>query len=126
MNHPFAELIDLRSGEQRPGFSVYTLTVGPHHLNPHKMVHGAVLFAMADTSMGAALYPSLTDGQICATIELKINYFKGVSEGELRCETEMINRGRTVANLQSRILQGDTLVALANGNYAIISPRPKG
>ena len=124
MDHPFAELIDLKVAEQRAGFSRLALQVGPHHLNPHQVVHGAILYAMADTGMGAALYPTLAPGEICATIEIKINYFKPVREGALRCETELVNRGKAVANLQSRVLQGDTLVAMANGHYAIIKPRP--
>lgn len=124
--HPFADLIALQTVEQGPGRSVMALDVADHHLNPHRVVHGAVLFAMADTGMGAALYPGLAPGQICATIEIKINYFKPVRQGRLRCETELLNRGKTVANLQSRLLLDDVLVALANGNYAIFSPAPAG
>ncbi len=124
MKHPFAELIALASHPQpQPGRSVMTLAVDGDHLNPHHVVHGAVMYARADTGMGAALYPTLAPGEICATIEIKMNYFKAVSAGTLRCETEIMNRGKTVANLQSRILLDDVLVALANGNYAIFTPR---
>lgn len=124
MSHPFAELIDLKVEQRSAGSSLLSLQAGPAHLNPHQVVHGAILYAMADTGMGAALYPTLAPGEICATIEIKINYFKPVREGRLVCETEIVNRGKTVANLQSRVLLGDTLVALANGNYAIFKPRP--
>ena len=102
-----------------------SLVVAPAHLNPHQVVHGAVLYALADTSMGLALYPSLAEGEICATIEIKINYFKPVSAGTLNCITQVVNRGRTVANLDSRIYVGETLVAQANGNYAIFKPRSR-
>ena len=73
--------------------------------------------------MGAALYPTLGDGEICATIEVKINYFRPVMAGTLGCTTEIVNRGRTVANLESRVYSGETLVAQANGNYSIFTPR---
>ena len=53
MQHPFAELIGLRIDEQRAGHSTLSLTVRPEHLNPHGVVHGAVVFALADTGMGA-------------------------------------------------------------------------
>lgn len=62
MNHPFAELIDLRIADERAGFSRLELTVTTDHLNPHRVVHGAVVYAMADTGMGAALYPTLDEG----------------------------------------------------------------
>jgi len=123
MRHPYVEQLGIRFSE-RPadGRSRCTLAVAEAHHNPHGVVHGAVLFAMADTGMGAALYPTLDAGEICATIEVKINYFKPVVAGELACTTELVNRGKTVANLESSIYLGDTLVARANGNYAIFRP----
>jgi acyl-CoA thioesterase len=119
MHHPFAELIGLIVEEQRAGFSKCTLQVAEHHCNPHGVVHGAVIYALADTGMGTALYPTLAEGEICATIEVKINYFKPVASGLITCITEVVNRGRTIANLQSRVFSGETLVAQANGNYSI-------
>jgi acyl-CoA thioesterase len=123
MRHPYVEQLGIRWSE-RPdgGRSRCTLAVAQAHHNPHGVVHGAVLFAMADTGMGAALYPTLDAGEICATIEVKINYFKPVVSGELACITELVNRGKTVANLESCIYLGETLVAKANGNYAIFRP----
>ncbi len=123
MNHPFADLIHLRIDEQSAGHSRLALTAAAQHMNPHNVVHGAVVYAMVDTGMGAALYPTLADGEICATIEIKINYFKPVTEGTLTCVTDLINRGKTVANLDSKVYLGGRLVAHANGNYAIFAPR---
>lgn len=123
MNHPFADLIGLTVEEQRSGFSKCSVVVAAHHLNPHKVVHGAVIYALADTGMGVALYPTLGKDEICATIEVKINYFKPVASGLITCTTELVNRGKTVANLESRVFSGETLVAQANGNYSIFTPR---
>ncbi|MCY1513371.1 hypothetical protein D9M68_478640 [compost metagenome] len=119
MKHPFAELIDLHCEQATAGASTMTLVVAPQHLNPHEVVHGAVLYALADTGMGTALYPTLEAGEICATIEIKMNYFKPVFEGQVVCRTSLLNRGRTVANLESRLYVGEVLVGMANGNYAI-------
>jgi len=118
--HPFGELLGLHVEHQAAGQSTLSLVAAEKHLNPHGVVHGAVLYALADTGMGAALYPTLVPGEICATIEVKINYFKPVAAGKLVCKTELLNRGRSIANLESRLYAGDTLVAQANGNYAII------
>lgn len=123
MTHPFAKLIDLRVDERRAGFSNLSLVVTKKHLNPNHVVHGAVVYAMADTGMGAALFPTLAEGELCATIEIKINYFKPIVAGRLICTTEIINRGKTVANLESRVFLEKVLVAQANGNYAIFTPR---
>jgi len=120
--HPYADLLGLTVEEQRSGFSRCSLTISEKHLNPHHVVHGAVLYALADTGMGAALYPTLDAGEICATIEVKINYYKPVAAGTVTCTTELINRGKTVANLESCIYAGEVLVAKANGNYSIFRP----
>ena len=53
------DLIALRTEEQGPGTSRLALTVTADHLNPHPVVHGAVVYAMADTGMGAAFDPDL-------------------------------------------------------------------
>ncbi len=123
MSHPFAELIDLQVVDKGAGFSELSLVVTNDHLNPNNVVHGAVIYAMADTGMGAALSPALGEGEICATIEIKINYFKPVSSGRLTCATRLVNRGKTIANLESQIFLEQALVAQANGNYAIFKPR---
>jgi acyl-CoA thioesterase len=122
MRHPFAELISLSVVDQRAGHSKCSLLVEPKHLNPHRVVHGAVIYALADTGMGAALYPTLGAGELCATVEIKINYFKPVTSGELVCITELVNRGKSIANLEASVYSGGQLVAKANGNYAIFTP----
>jgi len=125
VRHPYADLIGLQMTEQRAGFSRCVLSAGNKHLNPHQVVHGAILYAMADTGMGAALYPTLAPGEICATIQITMNYFKPVHTGLINCTTEVLNRGRTLANLESRLFVDDVLVASANGNYAIFTPRDR-
>ena len=54
------------------------------------------------------------------TIEIKITYFRPAASGIIRCETVLVNRGRTIANLDSRLYLDDKLIAQANGNFAIV------
>lgn len=123
-HHPFGETIKLRIDEQSPGRSTCSIEVVPDiHHNPHHIAHGAVLYALADTGMGVALYPTLAEGETCTTIEIKITYFRPAPAGTIRCETTLLNRGRTIANLDSRLYLGDTLIAQANGNFAILKRR---
>ena len=85
-HHPFGDLIGLHVEHQAPGESTLSLSISERHLNPHGVVHGAVMYALADTGMGAALYSTLAPGEFCATIEVKINYFKPVPSGRLTCK----------------------------------------
>ncbi len=119
MYHPYGDLIDLTIDLQKNGYSKCSLEVREKHFNPHGVVHGAVLYSLADTGMGAALYPDLNKEQICATIEIKINYFKSIASGIVVCESEVINRGKTIVNIESKIFSDEKLIAKANGNYSI-------
>ena len=125
MYHPFADLIGLKIEALNDGSSNCTLTATEKLYNPHKVIHGAVLYSLADTGMGAALYPTLKAGEICATIEIKICYYKPVTSGIITCTTEVVNRGKAVANLESCIYSENILIAKANGNYSIFKPTNK-
>ncbi|MFN8616695.1 MAG: PaaI family thioesterase [Dehalococcoidia bacterium] len=112
-------LIGLDIYERGDGFSRSRIEIGPDHMNPHGVVHGGVLYAMADTGMGAALYSKLRDDESCATIEVKMVYMATVREGTVECETRLVNKGRRVAVLESDVKLGERLVARALGTFAI-------
>ena len=122
MYHPYADLIGLKVIEQQDGYSVCSVEVVEKLRNPHNVVHGAILYSLADTGMGLALYPSLKEQELCATIEIKINYYKPVRSGNIVCTTDMINRGKSIANLESAIYVDNMIVAKANGNFSIFTP----
>jgi acyl-CoA thioesterase len=123
MKHPFAELIGLVFERVGEGESICKLDVNEKLFNPQNVVHGGVLYSLADTSMGGALYPLLENGDYCATIEIKISYFKPVREGVLKCSTALINKGKTLACLESEVYNNGVVVAKASGSYSIFSPK---
>ena len=125
MDHPYADLIGLKVDETEDGYSKCSLEAVEKLFNPHNVIHGAVLYSLADTGMGAALYPSLKKGEICATIEIKINYYSSIKTGMIKCISRVVNRGKSVANIESDIYLGERLVAKANGNYSIFRPENK-
>jgi len=117
--HPFGDLIGLSFTKFENGYSQCTLDVVEKLLNPHKIVHGGVLYSMADTGMGAALYSNLDKSELCATIEIKIHYFKAVKSGTLICNTKVIHKGKTIATMESEITNDDQIVAKAIGTFSI-------
>jgi acyl-CoA thioesterase len=119
--HPFADLLGFRIDSRGEGASRLSLEVGPQHFNPHGLVHGAVLYALADTGMGGALTSVLGEDQLCTTIEIKINYFRPWKSGLLVCDTRVIHRGRSTAALQSDLYDGEGRhLAQASGTFAIL------
>ena len=122
--HPFAELIGFEITARGEGRCTSELEAAHQHLNPNGVVHGAVIYALADTGMGGALSSLLADDLYCSTIEIKINYFRPAPPGPLRCETRVVHKGSRTAALESEIFNGDgTLLARATGTFMIL---PRG
>lgn len=124
----FIPLIGLETAERGDGSARNELAVRQDHLNPHGVVHGAVLYAMADTGMGAALYTRLDEAESCATIEVKMVYLAPVTEGRLVCDTTLVHRSRRVATLESEVRNvredgTERLAGKALGTFAIFERR---
>ena len=117
----FSELVGLNFTEMDDGHSRGVVEVTDDLKNPHGVLHGGVLYTMADTGMGAAVYTELGADESCATIEVKINYLQPVKEGEVVCETEIVNEGRSVAYLESELLNDGETVARATGSYSVFT-----
>ena len=117
--HPFGELIGLNFTEINIGYSQCVLDVDKKLFNPHGVLHGGIIYTMADTGMGGALFSQLEKGELCATVELKINYFKPVKTGALICNTKVINKGKKIAVMESEVLNNGETVAKAMGTYSI-------
>ena len=119
--HPFGGMIGLRIVETGEGRAVAEIDVDERHHNPNGVVHGGVLFSLADTSMGAALRSLLAEGQISATIEIQIRYLKSLRSGLVRAETRVRHKGKRIAHFDSEIRNGDgDLVATAAGSFSIL------
>lgn len=118
----FSDHVGIEFTDLEAGYSQSTLTVDEHHHNPNAVVHGGVLYTMADTGMGAAMQLAMDEDQQCATIEVKISYLRPVRSGTVTCETTLLRKGRSVAYLESELTsEGDT-VARASGSFAVFTP----
>ena len=118
-NH-FGELIGLEFTTIENGASHCQLEVKESHLNPHRVVHGGVLYSLADTGMGGALFSSLDSGQRCATLEIKISYYHFVTSGVLSCTSRVIQKSRRFGFMESEVFNDDRLVASATGTFTIL------
>ena len=121
---PLAEALHITNAGAQEGHAVYHLEVVPQMLNPHGVLHGGAVYVMVDYSMGGATMSVLPPGQICATIEIKISYLRSVRGGTLTCTTDILQRGRSVVFLESKVAEADgKLVAVATGSFAVIPRR---
>lgn len=97
------------------------LVIGPEHLNPNEVAHGAVLFALVDTAMGKATMNAIEPGRFCASIEVSLRFIRPASAGDLTTRATVVKRGNSVVHLEARVIgDADRLVATATGTFAII------
>ncbi|MDS0475768.1 PaaI family thioesterase [Natrinema sp. 1APR25-10V2] len=118
----FSDLIDLEFVDVDPGYSRGVIETADELLNPNGVLHGGVLYTMADTGMGAALAAMLEEDEQCATIEIKINYLEPVRTGRVTCDTNVLRKGGSVAYLESDISHDGETVARATGTFSVFSP----
>lgn len=57
-----AALLGIRRASMARGCSKFELTIRPEHMNPHGVLHGGVIYTLADFAMGGALTSLLYDG----------------------------------------------------------------
>lgn len=117
----FAELLGLEVFPEPDGTGKGRLTVSEYHLNPNGVVHGGALFTLVDTAMGAALMQCLDGHEICATLQISMNFLKPVVGGVVECQVMVINKGRRFSNVRGELYVQEKLVGTADGNFAIMS-----
>ena len=121
MQHPgFAELVGFQVFSESDGTGKGPLVVSERHLNPNGVVHGGALFTLVDTMMGASLMQRLDDGEICAALQISMNFLRLVVGGVVGCEARVVNKGRRFANVRGELYVEEKLVGTADGNIAII------
>jgi len=121
----FAGMIGMTVSLVEPGHTICHLEITPRHLNAGGVLHGGAQYTLADTSMALAVLAGLDDGLDCATLEIKMTYFKAVSEGAITCETRVISKGNRVAFLESDVRSGGELIAKASGSFYILRRKPR-
>jgi acyl-CoA thioesterase len=117
---PIAALLGIRRATMADGRAVFELAIRPEHMNPHGVVHGGVVYTLADFAMGGALTSLLEPGERCATLEAKINYLAPTVSGGLRAEARVVSRSRRIAVMEVRVYgEAERLIALATGSFFI-------
>lgn len=107
--------------DETDGSAICTIELSDQHLNPNRVAHGGVAYAMMDTAMGRATMSALDEGKICATIEMQVRYFRGVTSGRLEASAKVINAGRRIVHLEAQTMDDrGRLVASATSSYAVL------
>ncbi len=70
------------------------MPVTPDKLNPYGIVHGGVIYGLADTAAG---YAAASAGAYCVTVDSSVSYLRqGKNTAFLKAEAEVIKNGHTI------------------------------
>lgn len=93
---PFAMLLGMRLARlHRDGIAI-ECTINDNLLNSAGALHGGVSAALADAAVGVAIHRHLGAHRPITTVEMKINYFRPVTEGRVLARSRLLRVGSTL------------------------------
>jgi acyl-CoA thioesterase len=103
------------------GWSKVRLPFSPALANGAGVMHGGAVFTAADAAVGVAAMGLLDADENVATIEMKVNFIKPVTEGEIVAQARILHKGRNTAIGEAVVRDADgRLVAQALATYAVL------
>ncbi len=94
--HAFNALLGLELVRvHRDGLTIQC-RVRPELLNGAGAMHGGVTASVADAAVGSALQNHFRGTRRFTTVEMKINYFRPVTEGRLRARSRLVRIGSKI------------------------------
>lgn len=111
---PIADALGFRLAEVAEGFALFTVTPEFRHYNPIGVVHGGLAATLLDSCMGCAVHTHTEAGTGYATLELKVNMVRPITDksGPLRAEGRTLYVGRRSATAEGKLVDAKgTLLA---------------
>ena len=125
-NFGILHLLGMQIVKAQAGVGQVSIQVDARLMHPQQMVHGGVIFTIADTAMSMALMSVIPQGSRFGTIEAKINFMLPVRSGELLAEGKIVHQGRSTAVVEATVynlFEGEQqAIAKALGTFYIGRP----
>lgn len=114
----FTQYLGCRTLGMSEGAFIIELDLEQRHMSRAARAHGGVLFTLLDTALGRAVIEELPPGRGCATVELKINYFRPVQSGTIRASGRCVQKTRSLAYAEGDIVNEEgKLLARATATF---------
>ena len=121
------QLLSMHIETAHNGIGRVRIDVDERLMHPQQIVHGGVIFTIADTAMSMAVLSVYPQGVRTGTIEAKINYLLPVRTGELLAEATIVHQGRSTAVVEAtvfNIVDGEQqAIARVLGTFSIGRPK---
>lgn len=100
------------------GATTLRLDLEQKHMSRANRVHGGVLFTLLDSALGRAIVNALPEGRGCATVEIKINYFRPIQSGRVTARGWKRELTRSLGYAEGEIVNEEgKVLARASGTF---------
>ena len=125
---PIALLMQMGITRIEEGRVEFTCEVDESVYNPIGVVHGGLVCTMLDTVAGCAVHTTLPAGVGYTSIELKVNYLRGVhaGSGPLTAIGRVVKPGRRVAFAEGEVLDAAGKTVATASSSLLVFPIPQG
>jgi len=118
--NPFWSLLGMEILDIKKGWAKLRLPFTEKLTNGIGLAHGGAIFSPADSAVGMALVGMLSRDENISTLEMKINYLKPFTGGEIIAEAEIVHKGTMTAIGDVDVRDGKgNLIAKGLATYAI-------
>lgn len=109
---------NIRVEEVKENYAKLSSTIEEKSLNPYGIVHGGLLFGLADTAMGIA---AKTTGKSAVTINSQIDYLKPGKGSKLIAIAEALKVGKTISVYKCNVYdENNELISSVTGTFYFI------
>ena len=122
---PIGDTLGFRPVEVEHGRIVFAGTPDRRSLNLIGTVHGGWAASILDSAMALAALSSLDEHHLFTTLDIKINYVRGMTAdtGEVRAEGKVVNAGRRVVLTESRLTDAAGKLLATGQSTCLVIPR---
>jgi len=100
------------------GATTLQLELSQKHMSRANRVHGGVLFTLLDSALGRSILHFLPEGRGCATVEIKVNYFRPIQSGRVTARGWKRELTRSLGYAEGEVVNEEgKVLARASGTF---------
>lgn len=123
VSQPLIRWIGIEVLDAGPGWVKERLPFRPEFLQ-RGVIHGGVIYTLADTVAAHALLTMVYPQQWCTTVEQKINFLRPVAEGAILGHGRVVHLGNRIVYAEAEIFnERDELVAKSTATLMRLSQK---
>jgi len=123
--NPFWSLLGMEILEIKKGWAKIRLPFSEKLANGIGVAHGGAIFSPADSAVGMALIGLINKDENISTLEMKINYLRPFTSGEIVAEAKIVHKGTMTAIGDVDVWdEKENLIAKCLVTYAIFKKEP--